>query len=91
MQALLGKFLEESGEGLSAAARASIQGLDGVVPGKDKTNFMWLRDEMADMFAVMALLGNEIFTDHDLEMMQRRVDMKKKFLEKWIDGLREKE
>jgi NTP pyrophosphatase (non-canonical NTP hydrolase) len=88
-QAILGKVTEEAGEVVSVTARCGIQGLSGVIPGKDKTNFMWLRDEMADLYAAMFLLCNELFTDHDLEMMQRRIDMKKKFLNEWVDGLRE--
>ena len=42
LQALLGKLQEEGGEVISAAARCGIQGLDGVIPRENKTNFMWL-------------------------------------------------
>jgi NTP pyrophosphatase (non-canonical NTP hydrolase) len=77
----LGKALEELGECTSAVARCLIQGIDEREPISGKPNYVWLSQEIADVYAQF-----EILIDHfnlDLaEIHQRRRD-KVKQMEEW--------
>lgn len=53
--AVLGKLLEELGELQSVVARCIIQGIEESHPVTGKSNREWLREEMADVEAMITL------------------------------------
>lgn len=81
---VIGKFLEELGEGVSAGARSLIQGIDESEPLSGKVNREWLTEEIADM------LGNaDIVIDHfglDRDAIAVRSERKKANLRRWHEG-----
>ena len=77
----IGKFLEELGEGVSAAARSLIQQIDGKEPTTGKSNKEWMEDEIADILA-NAELNIERFK-LDGHRIGARVELKKARLRAW--------
>jgi hypothetical protein len=75
----IGKFLEELGETVSAAARALIQGIDECEPVTGKPNRKWLEDELADLRTNMDLV-TERFA---LQIDEERVARKRRHLQQW--------
>lgn len=84
-QKIMGKFLEEGGESISAVARALIQGIDGKEPTSGKPNRVWVEDELADLWALMTHL--EQYYDLDLDRMAQRTEVKYNRLSEWFYGV----
>lgn len=78
---ILGKALEELGEGISAIARVLIQGIDEAEPVTGKPNREWLTDEVADIHA-----GLEIITGYyqlNVDTIDERKKRKISHLRRW--------
>jgi phosphoribosyl-ATP pyrophosphohydrolase len=80
-QKALGKLQEELGECTSAAARCTIQGLDGVDPKSGKVNRQWLSEEIADVLACTAVTIKKLGLDHDA--ITKRAERKVKLQLQW--------
>lgn len=82
---VLGKLLEELGEGVSAAARCIIQGIDEVEPVTLKPNRLWIEDEMAD------ILANVEKTISHFRLDRRRINHRRArklgYISRWVKGL----
>jgi hypothetical protein len=77
----IGKFIEELGECVSAAARALIQGVTECEPVTGKPNKEWLEDEIADIEANIALC----VVRFKLSVDSKRRERKKRHLKQWHD------
>lgn len=77
----IGKFIEELGECVSAAARTLIQGIDECEPVTGKLNKEWLEDEIADIKANIDLVTDRF----KLKINERRIERKKTHLKQWHD------
>jgi len=75
----IGKFLEELGECVSAAARALIQGIDECEPVTGKPNRKWLEDELADLKTNTGL----VIERFKLQVDEERVERKRQHLQQW--------
>jgi len=75
----LGKLLEELGECTSATARCLIQGIDEAEPITGKINRQWLQEEIADVYANLALTVERFNLDID----KKRIDSKMTRLKNW--------
>jgi hypothetical protein len=80
----LGKLVEELGEGIAAAARCMIQGIDGLHPVTGKSNRKWLEDELADIEAGIYLV--ERWFKLDTPRMNERLSKKVELLQRWHAG-----
>jgi NTP pyrophosphatase (non-canonical NTP hydrolase) len=83
----VGKLIEELGECVAAAARCQIQGIDEREPITGKPNWLWLQEELADVFA-----NAELVIEHfelDREAIEARKQKKEAFLRKWHGMLKE--
>lgn len=77
----IGKLLEELGEGVSAAARCLIQGIDEAEPVTGKPNRQWLEEELADVLAGIELTVNRWKLNE--QGIQSRKDRKMAMLKTW--------
>lgn len=77
----IGKFIEELGECVSAAARVLIQGIEECEPVTKKPNKEWLEDEIADIKANIDLCVDRF----KLSINKDREERKKKYLKQWHD------
>lgn len=77
----LGKFAEELGECSAAVARCIIQGIDEAEPVSGKLNRAWLEDEIADVWAGMALTCQRFGLD--VPRIIERKDKKQQRLHEW--------
>lgn len=81
---VIGKFLEELGEGVASSARSLIQGIEEAEPVTGRLNREWLEDEVADVIG-NALLVIRHF-NLDMERIQTRAERKMVNLQTWHDG-----
>jgi hypothetical protein len=82
---VVGKNLEEFGEGVVALARALIQGIDGTEPSTGKPNRQWVQEELSD-----ALATSRMTVEHfglDRPAMVERAERKYDFLGRWLGML----
>lgn len=77
----IGKLGEEASELSTVCHRASIQGLEAMVPEKDCTNRRWLEMEIADVWANTDLVIRHFKLDEDY--IAERVTTKKERLKTW--------
>lgn len=82
---VIGKFLEEMGEGVAASARCLIQGIEEKEPITGKVNKDWLEDEIADMHANLQLVIEHFHLDSS-KILERSL-AKKARLKNWHDML----
>lgn len=75
----LGKLTEELSELISAISRCLIQGLNAIHPETGKPNHIWLREEIADVYANLSLVEDHF----NLPMMYERVERKMEHLRRW--------
>jgi len=69
--AVLGKLLEELGEGTQMASRCIIQGIDESEPITGKVNRLAFQNELADIFACMEIAVD--YFDLDFNSMNQRI------------------
>lgn len=79
---VIGKNLEELGEGVAALARALIQGMDGTEPSTGKSNRQWVQEELSDV-RTTADLTVEHFDLDEMAMGVRSI-RKASFLRRWF-------
>jgi hypothetical protein len=79
----LGKFIEELGENVSAAARCLIQGIDEDEPVTRKPNRQWITEEIADVLANVELTIERFNLDR--ESIDTRKAKKRAQLKSWHD------
>jgi len=84
--AILGKLLEEIGEGVSAIARCVIQGVDRSHPTTKKPNRRWLEEEVADMEAGLVILKAHFGLDQGFIAERRAVKIEHK--REWHERIR---
>lgn len=77
----IGKFLEELGECVAAAARCQIQGIDEAEPTTGKVNRVWLTEEIADVLANANLVIDRFNLARGV--IQERVERKTRHLANW--------
>ena len=77
----IGKLLEELGEGVAAAARCLIQGIDGREPVTGKPNLQWFTEELADITANTKLCVQRCTLD--MQAISTRAERKEDHLRKW--------
>lgn len=82
---ILGKFLEELGEAVSATARTLIQGIDETEPMTGKPNREWLTEEIADVKGNIDLVIEEFQLSEGI--IHTRAERKKINLRKWHENL----
>jgi len=78
----LGKLMEELNECGSAAARSLIQGIDEADPTSGKLNRQWLAEEIADVYACLAITKEHFGLDY--EAIEARVRLKARKLKAWL-------
>lgn len=78
---VLGKALEEFGEGTSAIARCLIQGINECEPVTGKPNLQWLQEELADVRATSRRLIDFFMLDEDF--IEDRALKKETQLKSW--------
>lgn len=78
---VVGKGLEELGEGVAAWARCLIQGIDEVEPVTKKPNRQWAEEEIADILANLGLMVRHF--GMDLERIEARARRKAGALRTW--------
>lgn len=83
--ATLGKLLEELGEGVAAAARCLIQGIEEVEPTTKVPNRDWLQKELADILAQVDNTVREFALS--VSTIQHRRMQKFKYIRTWVLGL----
>lgn len=79
------KLIEELGECTSAASRCLMQGIDEKEPVTGRLNREWLEDEMADVYANMALVCQHFRLDR--RRIADRADKKTVYLRTWHNAL----
>lgn len=79
---VVGKNLEELGEGVAALARALIQGIDGTDPSTGEPNRAKVQNELADIGATTRLTVEQFKLDP--AAMTERADRKHGFLSRWL-------
>lgn len=79
---VLGKLLEELGELTSAVSRCIIQGMDERHPITQKSNRVWLEEEIADVAATIELAFNRF--GFDVGHLERRQLLKLELLSEWV-------
>jgi NTP pyrophosphatase (non-canonical NTP hydrolase) len=84
--ALLGKTVEECGELIAVLGRCIIQGVRESDPETGKLNVLKVQDEIADVTALVAMLGRKIGTDSN-EQLTRSI-RKSGFLGEWLKTLK---
>lgn len=79
----LGKLAEELGELSAAVARCIIQGIEEKEPVTGKPNREWLENEIADVYANMALVTEKFKLD--IDKIFDRAEKKRDKLRNWHD------
>lgn len=77
----LGKTLEELGELTSAVSRCLIQGIDACEPVTGKPNRLWLQQEVADVYAQLAMLDMQFGLD--TAFINKRMGAKIEQMHEW--------
>lgn len=81
-----GKLGEELGELQAVVSRCVIQGIDAVDPSSGKTNRQRLMAEMADVYAQMHCVMNDLQLDNAL--VSTRMAVKVEQMQEWEQVLR---
>lgn len=81
IRAILGKFIEEAGEAITAASRCLIQGLDEKHPITGKANIQWLEEEFDDLENMIKQARRRF----QLESSYVRLGNKERHINEWIE------
>lgn len=82
---VMGKTLEELGEGVAALARCIIQGIDEAEPVTGKINRRWVEEEFAD---ILANIGRATRTlGLNMRFIRERRRRKFDYITRWLEGL----